>query len=276
MCEFAFLDKDSYEKGMLGIREELDRKMVEFMRTQAPFQRLTYGKVLSLLWEMTKVKYERGQVVYSEGKVAENVYILVKGSFEVVKKLKHEDKRKQAELQVPKGEKKPNVTNVLNEKFPHIKDFPQAQRIAILQRGSMVGQEDAYRNGRCSTSLICHSQKGTLFTYPKNDFMKLRKLDIAWAEILKSIAVRNYWNDSDAINPASKQLVLRHKRAELAKEQGDQQLFNLVFEPRKVSQGKVKPYNEHPRYVKREQFKHRENEEDGQCRLDVSGSASSI
>ena len=47
---------------------------------------------------MNKVKYERGQVVYSEGKVAENVYILVKGSFEVVKKLKHEDMRKQAEL----------------------------------------------------------------------------------------------------------------------------------------------------------------------------------
>ena len=126
MCEFAFLDKDSYEAGLLSIREVLDRKMVEFMRTQAPFMKLTFGKVLSLLWSMNKVKYERGQVIYSEGKVAENVYILVKGSFEVVKKLKHEDKRKQAELQLSKGEKKPTVTNVLNEKFPHIKDFPQA------------------------------------------------------------------------------------------------------------------------------------------------------
>ena len=50
MCEFAFLDKDSYEAGLLSIREELDRKMVEFMRTQAPFMKLTFGKVLSLLW----------------------------------------------------------------------------------------------------------------------------------------------------------------------------------------------------------------------------------
>ena len=117
-----------------------------------------------------------------------------------------------------KGEKKPTVTNVLNEKFPHIKDFPQAQHIALLQKGSMVGQEDVYRNARYSCSLICHSQKGTLFAFPKTDFMKLRKLDIAWSEILKSIAVRTSWLASDLINPASKQLVLRHKRAELAQE----------------------------------------------------------
>ena len=50
MCEFAFLDKESYEAGLLRIREELDRKMVEFMRTQAPFMKLTFGKMLSLLW----------------------------------------------------------------------------------------------------------------------------------------------------------------------------------------------------------------------------------
>ena len=48
LCEFAYLDKVGYEKGLLNVREELDRKMVEFLRTQPAFTKLTYGKVLSL------------------------------------------------------------------------------------------------------------------------------------------------------------------------------------------------------------------------------------
>ena len=82
----------------MNVREELDRKMVEFLRTQPAFMKLTYGKVLSLFWQMKKIKYERGQVVYSENSKATNVYFLFKGSFEVLKKLEHEDKRKQADL----------------------------------------------------------------------------------------------------------------------------------------------------------------------------------
>ena len=87
--------------------------------------KLTYGKVLSLFWQMHRVKYERGQVIYNEGKIADKVYILFKGSFELVKKLAREDKRKQAYLQVPKGAIKPKVSNILTEKFPHMKDFPE-------------------------------------------------------------------------------------------------------------------------------------------------------
>ena len=94
--------------------------------------KLTYGKVLSLFWQMTKVKIERGQIIYTEGKPADKVYILYKGSCEMVKKLKHEDKRKQTYLQLPKGEPKPKVSNILMEKFPHMKDFPNEQSISII------------------------------------------------------------------------------------------------------------------------------------------------
>ena len=57
---------------------------------------------------------------------------------------------------------------------------------------------------------------------------------------------------SDLINPMSQQLVQRHKREELANEKGDEKLFNVVFENRKLSNGKIKPYDEHPFYVERE------------------------
>ena len=79
----------------------------------------------------------------------------------------------------------------------------------------MVGQEDVYRDSPYSCTLKCHSQKGTLLLFPKEVFMKLRKIDVSWQEVLKQIAVRSSRLASDDINPASRTLVLKHKRAEL-------------------------------------------------------------
>lgn len=60
----------------------------------------------------------------------------------MTKKLPRADTRKQADLQVPKGEKKAKVENVLTTKFPQMKDFPHEQNISLFLRGSMLGEED--------------------------------------------------------------------------------------------------------------------------------------
>ena len=53
---------------------------------------------------MKKEKFIRGQEVFSIGEPARAVYIVLKGSFEMQRKFPHEDKRKQAYLQVQKGQ----------------------------------------------------------------------------------------------------------------------------------------------------------------------------
>ncbi len=98
--------------------------MVSFLKTMPAFKNLTFGKVLSYFWQMEKREYIKGQCVYEEKQSANHVYITLEGSFEMTKKLPREDTRKQAYLQVPKGEKKAKVSNVLTSKFPHMKDFP--------------------------------------------------------------------------------------------------------------------------------------------------------
>jgi hypothetical protein len=50
----------------------------------------------------------------------------------MTKRLPCADNRKQADLQVPKGEKKAKVENVLTKKFPHMKDFPHEQNISLF------------------------------------------------------------------------------------------------------------------------------------------------
>ena len=47
---------------------------------------------------MEKVKFGRGQVVFEEGTIPEAVYIVQKGSFELVKKLSNPDVRRSTAL----------------------------------------------------------------------------------------------------------------------------------------------------------------------------------
>ena len=85
-----------------------------------------------------------------------------------------------------------------------------------------------------------------MYVFPKDKFLKLRKINDSWSEVLKQAAVRTSRLESDLINPASRHLVLRHKRAELASEKGDEQAFNLLFCARKITCGQIRPYHEHP------------------------------
>ena len=73
---------------------------------------------------MIPVKFFRGQQVFSYSDPVKAIYIVLKGSFELNKKLPQEDKRKQAYLQVKKGQSKKKIENIITRKFPDMKDFP--------------------------------------------------------------------------------------------------------------------------------------------------------
>ena len=76
------------------------------------------------------------------------------------------------------------VKNFLTEKFPNMKDFPNAHRISIFERGSLIGAIDAYNDGQHSSTLRCISQKGKLLVMTKECFLKLRKINNTWSEII--------------------------------------------------------------------------------------------
>ena len=48
---------------------------------------MTDGTIAKLLYSMIKMKFEKDQIIFEEGKKPEAVYIVYKGEFEYVKKL---------------------------------------------------------------------------------------------------------------------------------------------------------------------------------------------
>ena len=77
------------------------------------------------------------------------------------------DKRKQAVLQLKKGEERQKVDNIFTKKFPDMKDFPYAQKISIFEKQSFIGEDDLFNGKNHSATLKCLSQKGTLFKMHK-------------------------------------------------------------------------------------------------------------
>ena len=68
------------------------------------------------------------------------------------------------------------VDNVFTEKLSEIKDTPINQKVIILGKGTILGEEDltqAKNTYQCS--IMCESQKGTLFRVPKAHFVDIMK-----------------------------------------------------------------------------------------------------
>ena len=109
---------------------------------------------------------------------------------------------------LPKHLDKPaTIPNTLNEKFPHIKDFPKNQEISIFQRGTMIGDDDVFNEGPCTTSLSCHTQTGQLLSFPGKKFMRLKKNEAAWTEILGQVAYKKFRQCADDIEATEKEFI---------------------------------------------------------------------
>ena len=82
------------------------------------------------------------------------------------RKLHCEDKRKQTELQRSLALKDyPKQENLIDKKFPFLKHEPKAFKVSVFTKGAMVGEEDIVQKVH-STTVICNSLKGTVYTMP--------------------------------------------------------------------------------------------------------------
>ena len=66
-----------------------------------------------------------------------------------------------------------------------MKDFPVAQDVGIYERCAMLGEEDVVSGNTYETTVKCCSQKGKLLVFAAENFMKLKRYQSAWLEILK-------------------------------------------------------------------------------------------
>lgn len=84
-CKFAVMNKADYQSVLNNLDQRRIEKMKEFFR-QIPFLKLLPRSALNMLHlSLRKRKFQRGHYVCQEGKDSEEIYIIVKGEFEVSK-----------------------------------------------------------------------------------------------------------------------------------------------------------------------------------------------
>ena len=146
--------------------------MIEFLQNIPCFKSQTRKAIMRYTHFLKPVKFLRGQTVYSEGDLANCVYIVFKGEFELVKKLPKPDRLSENKnaLNPKAGANKPKQMqrrNILAKRLPEIKDLPYSMRLSIFGKGSLVGEEDVFSRSRFSCTLKCYSSKGTVYELPK-------------------------------------------------------------------------------------------------------------
>eukprot|EP00347_Sterkiella_histriomuscorum_P023519 403334331 len=169
---FAVLDKYDFQKCLGKLEKKQMNKMIDFLKNIQCFKSWTRNSVGKFSYFLTKQKFKRGQIVYRENQLADKVFIVKKGEFELQRKLGRTLNEVATEVVELMG-KKVNKPNFLAKKLPEIKDVPNQMRITLFGSGSLLGEEDTL--------------KGTLFILKKNEFMLLRSQDESWLTIIEKI-----------------------------------------------------------------------------------------
>jgi CRP-like cAMP-binding protein len=75
------------------IDEAAMNKMIDFLKAMPHFKGWTKNALSKLSYFFQKMTYLRNQVVFKEGEICKYVFIVYKGEFEVIKKMRPEQER---------------------------------------------------------------------------------------------------------------------------------------------------------------------------------------
>lgn len=137
--------------------------------------------------------------MYKDGQVADKVFIVRKGEFELERKMVKSYTDTTSQVLELLGRKQKEKC-VLAQKLPEIKDIPGKLKLSIFGVGSIVGEEDVINRENYSCSLKCISLTGKLFVINKVDFFNLRNNDESWLGIIEKILMKEKRRDGDLIN----------------------------------------------------------------------------
>lgn len=89
---FATLNRANYRQSLQKIDVKKTSKTIEFLQNIPCFKSQTRKAIMRYTHFLKPIKFVRGQTVYAEGQVANSVYIVYKGEFELGKKLPKTDR----------------------------------------------------------------------------------------------------------------------------------------------------------------------------------------
>jgi len=128
--------------------------------------------------------------VFKEGEDSDYVYIVIKGDFELIKKVKQTNYKEinykkyinsnifdtgKLDYSMAKSEVDPKVAKFTkNKTLSNNIEYNQNYQVAILSKGQMFGDQDAFFERPYSTTVICKSNDGELYRITRENFQKLK------------------------------------------------------------------------------------------------------
>ncbi|CDW71386.1 UNKNOWN [Stylonychia lemnae] len=186
-CMFATLDRQSYDKVLKKIQQNQLNLNIKFLQSIPFFSKWTKNSVAKFSYYFEKKQFRRNQIVYREGDQCLSVYLVIKGEFEVKKKVKNQSTQRELFDMMeflPQKKNKQYQQNVKNGRFiKAVNNFKSKKavestqnfRIMIIGQGNVIGEEDAIKDRYYSTSVSCFSQEGEVYIISIENFHKFIK-----------------------------------------------------------------------------------------------------
>eukprot|EP00347_Sterkiella_histriomuscorum_P010422 403376361 len=191
---FVVMDKKSYTRAMGKATKSRLQEKVDFLKNYKIFQGIQSGKLENLTYFLHKVEFNRGQLIYREGKdVMDKIYFIKQGEFEVTKTI------------VLPTKKEKDITNYVEGSHIDYKKFKQQQnlltfnkkligpkqeqaQICILGNLDFFGMEEFLNPDKQRLfTITCIKNKSECFYFPKDALGEVAK---------KNMKIINQYKDS--------------------------------------------------------------------------------
>lgn len=159
-CILATMEREDYKKTLSRIENRNINKIVEFFQDLPYFSNYGKNSLQKIRFLFSRVKYKRKYIVYNEGEPSNNVYIVINGDFELIKKVKHVEEKEinyknyirsdifndgQINAKGVKSEVDSKIAKFTkNKTLSNNNEYNQNYRIALLCKGQMFGDQDAF------------------------------------------------------------------------------------------------------------------------------------
>lgn len=186
---FITLDKIDYNRMIAKVVRDKRNNVVNFLKTLPIFSGITKGSIAKLTYNFKEKDFSKGQIVYNEGDVVNDVYLVTEGEFIFQKRIVVEDGRK----------KKGSYNQIYTESVEIIrfrckgleKKLVQVGSVSKIGIGELFGIEEKDGELRRFTC-ICASYRAKVLFLPKPDFFRRVKGEDAMVHINNKILAREY------------------------------------------------------------------------------------
>ena len=202
------MEREDYKKTLSRIENRNINKIVEFFQDLPYFSNYGKNSLQKIRFLFSRVKYKRKYIVFKEGDPSNHVYIVINGDFELVKKVKHIEEKEinyknyiksnifnedQMYVKAPKSEVDNKIAKFTkNKTLSNNNEYNQNYRIALLCKGQMFGDQDAFYEKPYQSTVICRSNDGELYRITRENFQKLKNIGDCWQKITSKYVTQEH------------------------------------------------------------------------------------